>query len=715
VAGLHVDQGLAERIERDLQSSEALPLLAQMLSLLHSRGDPTELTLADYEALGDPVRGLNPIQNSVRLAADQAIAAKNATEHELTALRDAFVPHLVRVRLGDGKRVRQVARISDLPHDSLRLVQALIDARLLIAHRSHTAGGGASGDHPGETIVEVAHEALFKAWPTLDRWLTEEHGFLTDLERIRGAHEIWTQAADDQKTAALLHGLLLSRARDWLLRYPQRFVAQEMEDVRAFIAASAHAEDAEKLRAEAQRERTRRVERRMFHGAIAASIVFAITAVVAGWQYVTAEKERAQAEIARVRADKNYEAALGSGADLIKQVRELVLSGVLDAPSAKTLLEVSRRSADRLVTETDNESIALLQWEQLDALSLAYRILPGQGEHALDIARKMRERAQQLFTRRTTDARFGANLAASNERIADALEDQGNFTEAFTFNDEARQVIDELLRLNRSDPDLTLAKGLIHQRLGDIRRANGDIDGALADFKIYLATFQDLASRPKPQWVWLRGFAISHQRIGDIAIETGRLEEAIAEYQAYQTAAERLVAMEEPKTPNLTWRLDLAIAHQRLGDALLEQKKYDEALREFLIYAKGADAVVRRDPDKSEWQRFLGNSYIGIGDALIGLGRIDEAVERFRAAAAIYEWLASEDKLRARWRRTLAITHQRIGKALLLKQDPQAFEEFQACLAINVDEKAIEPQIRLPRLVQQECRAAVTARQSDGP
>jgi tetratricopeptide (TPR) repeat protein len=124
---------------------------------------------------------------------------------------------------------------------------------------------------------------------------------------------------------------------------------------------------------------------------------------------------------------------------------------------------------------------------------------------------------------------------------------------------------------------------------------------------------------------------------------------------------------------------------------------------------------VRRDPDKSEWQRFLGNSYIGIGDALIGLGRIDEAVERFRAAAAIYEWLASEDKLRARWRRTLAITHQRIGKALLLKQDPQAFEEFQACLAINVDEKAIEPQIRLPRLVQQECRAAVTARQSDGP
>jgi tetratricopeptide (TPR) repeat protein len=711
VAGLNVDPGLAERIERDLETAEALPLLAHTLWLLHNRGHAGKrLSLAEYESLGDPARGLNPIQNSVRLVADEALAGTNPTEHELAALRDAFVPHLVRVRLEDGKRVRQVARMADLPNDAHRLIQALIDARLLIAHARTPSNGEAAADGKSDAVVEVAHEALFKAWPTLDRWLTEEHGFLTDLERIRGAHEVWSQAADDQKSAALLRGLLLSRARDWLIRYPQRFVAQEMEDIRAFIAASAHAEDAERLIAEAQRERTRRMERRMFRGAIAAAIVFAIIAAVAGREYVVAEKERTRAEAALERADKNYAVALGSGSEIVQKVQDLLLDGSLTAPSAQALLDIPRRSAGRLVTDGDNDEITGLELKLMDVLSRAYLTVPGQGEHALEVARRMRDLAQQQFTRAPTDAGYGRNLATGSQRVADALEAQGKLAEAFKFNDEARRVVDELIKLSPSDPYLIMTKGLIHQRLGDIRNANGDVTGALGDFRVYVATFEGLAARPQPQPIWLRGFAISHQRIGDIAIETGRLEEALTEYRAYQAAAERLVALEASGAPNLTWRLDLAIAHQRIGDVLLEQKKYGEALQEFQIYAKGAETATRRDPDKNEWQRFLGNSYIGVGDALIGLGRIDEAIEQFRAAVAIYEWLASADKLRARWRRTLAITHQRIGKALLLKQDPKALEEFQACLDIDVDETAIEPQIRTPRHVQQECRTQMTRR-----
>ena len=117
IAGLNVDKGLAERsIARDVESAEALPLLAHALWLLYRRGIAgKKLTLADYEALGDPQRGLNPIQNSVRLVADQAIAGLRPTPQELAALRDAFVPHLVRLRLEDGKRVRQAAPLAELP------------------------------------------------------------------------------------------------------------------------------------------------------------------------------------------------------------------------------------------------------------------------------------------------------------------------------------------------------------------------------------------------------------------------------------------------------------------------------------------------------------------------------------------------------------------------------------------------------------------------
>ena len=90
-----------------------------------------KLSFAKYQSLGDPQRGLNPIQNSVRLVADQAIGGLKPSDAELAALRDAFVPHLVRVRLNDGARVRQPAQMSELPPESLRLVRALVQARLL--------------------------------------------------------------------------------------------------------------------------------------------------------------------------------------------------------------------------------------------------------------------------------------------------------------------------------------------------------------------------------------------------------------------------------------------------------------------------------------------------------------------------------------------------------------------------------------------------------
>jgi hypothetical protein len=136
VAGLNVEKGLAEAIARDVESPEALPLFAHTLWLLCQRcSDDKKLSLAEYHSLGDPERHLNPIQNSVRLVADQAIGGLKPADAELAALRDAFVPHLVRVRLDDGKRVRQPARLSELPREALRMIPgpgggaALVDAR----------------------------------------------------------------------------------------------------------------------------------------------------------------------------------------------------------------------------------------------------------------------------------------------------------------------------------------------------------------------------------------------------------------------------------------------------------------------------------------------------------------------------------------------------------------------------------------------------------
>jgi hypothetical protein len=233
VASLVVEDGLAGEIARDVESTEALPLLAQTLRLLYHRCTrDNRLTLVVYRSLGDAGLGLNPVQNSVRLAADQALAALSAGEAELAALRDAFVPHLVRLRLDDGRRVRQPAPLADLPREAERLIQALTEARLLTTRLVE-----------GEPVVEVAHEALFAAWSTLSAWLDEEQQFLADIERVKSAQEAWAEAPARDKSRALLQGLLLANARDWLVKQRRRFTGREMEALRGFIAESAKAAD----------------------------------------------------------------------------------------------------------------------------------------------------------------------------------------------------------------------------------------------------------------------------------------------------------------------------------------------------------------------------------------------------------------------------------------------------------------------------------------
>jgi formylglycine-generating enzyme required for sulfatase activity len=254
IAGLAVEKGLAEKIMHDVESPDALPLLAYTLALLYARcADSKRLTLAAYAALGDAALTLNPVQNSVRLAADQAVAGCMPNQEELAALRDAFVPHLVRLRLDDAKRVRQPARFGDLPREAERLLRALIEARLL----STRSGDQSKREGSADAVIEVAHEALFDAWPTLNKWLYDEQNFLADMARLKAAHESWQKASESEKPQALLRGLLLDRGRDWLARHPRRFFGSSMQPLRTFIVESAATDRAEKARTRQLRSKAR--------------------------------------------------------------------------------------------------------------------------------------------------------------------------------------------------------------------------------------------------------------------------------------------------------------------------------------------------------------------------------------------------------------------------------------------------------------------------
>jgi hypothetical protein len=230
-AAVTVEKGLCERIAQDTKSAEALPLLAFTLRELYERMGRQRhaMSVADYEKLGDRELGFNPIESAINRKADDIIGLVQPSATQLEALKRAFIPNLVRIR-DDGSFVRQPARIADLPNESRSLIAALVEARLLARRAEPTA------DASNADLVEVSHEALFKAWPLLTGWLNGEREFLAGKAQLEKSLQDWQRAPDKEKHEALLQGLQLKRARQWLVDHPGAFSRAEERFIKSSAA-----------------------------------------------------------------------------------------------------------------------------------------------------------------------------------------------------------------------------------------------------------------------------------------------------------------------------------------------------------------------------------------------------------------------------------------------------------------------------------------------
>ncbi|MEY4808930.1 MAG: hypothetical protein RLZZ206_3319 [Cyanobacteriota bacterium] len=224
VAGLKVEPGFVDRAIHDTATEDALPLLAFALRQLHDRyGADGVLSLSDYKALGDPAAGLSPLENAVKQAADGVLQAQRPDEASLKALREAFVPAMVRVS-EQGSYARRAASWGSLPPLARPLLEALVAARLLVRRQ---------GDGQPST-VEVAHEALLRVWPQLRGWLDESRDFLLGSQQLEQDMAQWQAASPADKPRALLSGLKLARGRTWLAERGH----QLRPELRSFIQTS---------------------------------------------------------------------------------------------------------------------------------------------------------------------------------------------------------------------------------------------------------------------------------------------------------------------------------------------------------------------------------------------------------------------------------------------------------------------------------------------
>ena len=177
VAGLELEPALVQSLIRDADTEDALPLLAFTLRELYERGGGDgRLEMREYR---DELGGL---EGSLARVAE-SVFRDNADSAGLEAeLRAAF---LSMVRLNDdGQYSRRPANWHELPGPVRPLLERFISARLLVTR-----------DAAGERIVEVAHEALFRAWDRLKEWLDENRADLFRRELLHRAARDWSDGA----------------------------------------------------------------------------------------------------------------------------------------------------------------------------------------------------------------------------------------------------------------------------------------------------------------------------------------------------------------------------------------------------------------------------------------------------------------------------------------------------------------------------------------
>jgi len=260
VANLELSPGLVPAMLQDTQAENALPLLAFTLREMWERRQGNKLTL---EAYRDELGGLS---GSVARAAEGVwTGAKALSAQEEAHLRRAFLA-LVRVN-DEGRFTRQPARWTDLPESIHPLLERFVRARLLVSR--HDAGG---------RVLEVAHEALFRSWRRLAKWLDEDRAFLLWRKRVDQALEFWVSGG--KRTQSLLVTDLLHESQSQLKDRGEQLNNNE----RAFIDASITAD--------------RRARKRVVLGISAFIVAVMLAGAVALWEYVVADRQR-QLAVAR--------------------------------------------------------------------------------------------------------------------------------------------------------------------------------------------------------------------------------------------------------------------------------------------------------------------------------------------------------------------------------------------------------------------------------
>jgi TIR domain len=178
--GVEIEPQLVEIMMDDAGGMDALPLLAFTLQRLWRQYEvERRIRKVNYESMGRllgliedaaerALRGVDP-------AAKQGPLSGKVSNSRDSSAQRVFVPGLAQINEGGGT-IRRAANLSNFDEEGREILRWFEKWRLVV-----TSG----------INVEVAHEALFRAWPRFVHWLEPARARLVALRGLESAAATW--------------------------------------------------------------------------------------------------------------------------------------------------------------------------------------------------------------------------------------------------------------------------------------------------------------------------------------------------------------------------------------------------------------------------------------------------------------------------------------------------------------------------------------------
>jgi eukaryotic-like serine/threonine-protein kinase len=305
--GYGFEQGIVPAMLDALEVTPgALPLLQFTAAKLWEQRDRERRVITQHSYLAT-----GGVAGALATHADEVYASFAAADQKL--VRAIFQ------RLVTPEHTRAIvdrSELRDISPEIDRIVARLVEARLLLVQQR--------GE--GEHAVELVHESLITRWPTLQRWLDEDHEDAAYLAQIRAAASQWEQKGRPQ--GLLWRGEAMEEARLWRARYRGELAPREGAYLAAVFALAT---------------RGRRRARAIALGVIA---FLSIVVVVGGVLLLQIREAKQQAETALGELVK-AQGDLKSATDAKAVVDQEIEQAKKEAANAQVFAETAKRDAEQ--------------------------------------------------------------------------------------------------------------------------------------------------------------------------------------------------------------------------------------------------------------------------------------------------------------------------------------------------------------------------------